>query len=37
MAGFVKAPVMFAQSLRDTLKLREFEVVSSYPVNNIGF
>jgi outer membrane cobalamin receptor len=26
-----------AQSLKDTLKLKEFEVISSYPVNNIGF
>lgn len=26
-----------AQDLGDTLKLKEFEVVASYPVNNIGF
>lgn len=29
--------VLFGQSLRDTLKLKEFEVVASFPVNNIGF
>jgi outer membrane cobalamin receptor len=27
----------YAQNLKDTLILREFEVVGSYPVNNIGF
>jgi len=26
-----------AQDIGDTLKLKEFEVVASYPVNNIGF
>ena len=26
-----------SQTLSDTVKLREFEVVASYPVNNIGF
>jgi outer membrane cobalamin receptor len=27
----------YAQKLQDTLRLKEFEVVGSYPVNNIGF
>jgi outer membrane cobalamin receptor len=31
------AQLAVAQNLGDTLKLKEFEVVASYPVNNIGF